>query len=206
MSVTEYKREFTRLRKYAPEMLVIEGEKCHKFEDGLNDLIWAHVIGFFHDEFSKIVTCALNVERVKKEEYERKERRQGKKNPGQSSSYQHQSKKFRGPQGSNQPTAQGLAQAIGSKTILLAPSVASALGGSSRGLNPPYCTHCGRNHKAKCWRLIDACLVCGSNEHKVKDCPKARSFIAPRTRGTILAVQKSASPSASRQATQTMGR
>ena len=81
MSVTEYQREFTRLSKYAPEMLVTEEEKCRKFEDGLNDHIRAHVTGFFHDDFSKIVTCALNVERVKKEEYERKERRQGKKNP-----------------------------------------------------------------------------------------------------------------------------
>ena len=118
MSVTEYQIEFTRLSKYALEMLVTEEEKCCKFEDGLNDHIWAHVTGFFHDDFSNMVTCALNVERVKKEEYERKERRQGKKNPGQSSSYRHQSKKFRGPQGSNQPTAQGPAQTTGSKTIL----------------------------------------------------------------------------------------
>ena len=41
-------------------------EKCHKFEDGLNDHIQAHVTVFCHDEFSKIVTCALNVEKVKK--------------------------------------------------------------------------------------------------------------------------------------------
>ena len=39
MSVTEYQREFTRLSKYAPEILVSEEEKCHRFEDGLNDLI-----------------------------------------------------------------------------------------------------------------------------------------------------------------------
>ena len=75
MSVTEYQREFTQLSKYALEMLITEKEKCRKFEDGLNDYIWAHATGFFHDDFSKIVTCALNVERVKKEEYERKERR-----------------------------------------------------------------------------------------------------------------------------------
>ena len=92
MSVTEYQRKFTRLSKYALEMLVTEEEKCRKFEDGLNDHIRAHVTGFFHDDFSKIMTCALNVERVKKEEYESKERRQGKKNLSQSSSYQHQSK------------------------------------------------------------------------------------------------------------------
>ena len=147
-----------------------------------------YVTGFSHDDFSKIVTYALNVERVKKEEYDRKERRQGKKNPGQSSSYLHQNKKFKGPQGSNQPTAQGSAQNIGSKATLPAPSIACAPGGSSRGPAPPYCTHYGRIHKGECWRLIGACLVCGSNEHKVKDCPRARSFTAPQTGGMVLVV------------------
>ena len=68
MSVTEYQREFTWLSKYAPEILVSEEEKCRRFEDGLNDLIRAHVTGFYNNDFSKIVACALNVERVKKEE------------------------------------------------------------------------------------------------------------------------------------------
>ena len=74
------------------------------------------------------MTCALNVERVKKEERERKDKRQGKKNLGPSSSQQQQRKKFRGPQGSNQPTT----QATGRNTTLLAPSVASTPGGASR--------------------------------------------------------------------------
>ena len=87
MSVTEYKRKFTRLSKYAPEILVSEEEKCRRFEDGLNDHIRAHVTGFFHEDFSKIITGALNVERVKKEENDRKERRRGKKQPGQSSAH-----------------------------------------------------------------------------------------------------------------------
>ena len=101
----------------------------------------------------------------------------------------------------------------GSKTILPAPSVPSAPGGSSRGPNPPYCTHCGRRHKGECWRLTGACLACGSNEHKIKDCPRARSFTSPRTGGTVSAIQNNnkdnksiASPSAPRQATQTIGR
>ena len=67
MSVTEYQREFTRLSKYAPEMLVTEEEKCRKFEDDPNDYIQAYVTGFSHDDFSKIVSCALNVERINKE-------------------------------------------------------------------------------------------------------------------------------------------
>ena len=66
MSVTEYQREFTCLSKYAPKMLVSEEDRCRKFEDGLNDHIQAHVTGFYYEDFSKIVTCALNVERVKK--------------------------------------------------------------------------------------------------------------------------------------------
>ena len=61
--------------------------------------------------------------------------------------------------------------------------------------------------------MTGACLVCGYSEHKVKDCPRARSFTAPQTRGTVAAVHKSkkdnksiASPSAPRQVTQTIGR
>ena len=56
-------------------------------------------------------------------------------------------------------------------------------------------------------------MACGSNEHKIKDCPRACSFTSPRTRGTVSAVQKSntknksvESPIALRQATQTIGR
>ena len=56
-------------------------------------------------------------------------------------------------------------------------------------------------------------MVCGSSEHKVKNYPRAHSFIAPRTWGIVSAVQKNnkdnksvASPSALRQVTQTIGR
>ena len=94
-----------------------------------------------------------------------------------------------------------------------APSVASASGGSSRGLVSPVCTHYGRRNKGECWRLTGACLAYGSNEHNIKDCPRARSFTSPLTGGTVSAVQKSnkdnksvASPIAPRQATHNIGR
>ena len=206
MSVTEYQREFTRLSKYAPEILVSEEEKCRRFEDGLNDHIRAHVTAFFYEYFSKIVTCALNVERVKKEERERKYKRQGKKNLGMSNSQQQQRKKFSGPQGSSQPTAQTTSR----NTTLPAPSVVSAPGGASRGQTAPHCSHYGRNHKGECWRLTGACLICGSKEHRARDCSRAHSFIAPQTGGTALVVQKGnksvASPSVPRQGTQTFCR
>ena len=43
VSVIKYQREFTRFSKFAPNMVVTEEEKCRKFEDSLNDHIWAHV-------------------------------------------------------------------------------------------------------------------------------------------------------------------
>ena len=56
-------------------------------------------------------------------------------------------------------------------------------------------------------------MVCGSNEHKVKDCSKARSFIAPQTRGIASIVHKEskenkrvASSNAPRTMTQPIGR
>ena len=53
-------------------------------------------------------------------------------------------------------------------------------------------------------------MSCGSNEHKTKDCPRARSFTSPQTGGTGSAVQRGnqsiASPSVPRQVTQTVSR
>ena len=153
------------------------------------------------------MTCALNVERVKKKENERKDKRQGKKNPGQSSlQQQQQRKKFKRPQGPNQPTA----QATGRNTTLPAPLVASAPGGVSKGQTAPHCSHCGKNHKGECWRLTGVCFICGSKEHRVRDYSRARSFTAPQTRGNVSSVQKGnksvASPSVPNQGTLTMGR
>ena len=68
-------------------------------------------------------------------------------------------------------------------------------------------------HKGDCWRLTSACLVCGSNEHKVKDYPRARSFTTPKTGVTVSAVQKGnkdkksdTSSNAPRTVTQPIGR
>ena len=90
------------------------------------------------------------------------------------------------------------------------PSVTSAPGGASRGQTAPHCFHCGKNHKGECWRLTGACLICGSKEHRARDCSRARSFTEPQTGGTTSVAKKGnksvASPSVPKQGTQTMGR
>ena len=65
MSVTEYQRDFTRLSKYAPEILVSEEEKCRRFEYDLNDHIRGHVTGFFQD-CDICIECGKSKERGKK--------------------------------------------------------------------------------------------------------------------------------------------
>ena len=58
--------------------------------------------------------------------------------------------------------------------------------------------------------MIGSCLSCGSNEHKIRDCPRACSFTAPQTWGTGSTVQRGnksiASPSVLRQVTQIVSR
>ena len=53
-------------------------------------------------------------------------------------------------------------------------------------------------------------MICGSKEHRARDCSRASSFTAPQTGNTTLVIQKGnksvASPSVPRQGTQTLGR
>ncbi|KAL5823180.1 hypothetical protein ACOSQ4_021080 [Xanthoceras sorbifolium] len=98
MTVTEYEREFVRLSKYARDIVVIKADKCRRFEDGLNDYICLQVAAVEFEDFTRLVSAALNVERIKKEEQARRDRGQQRRGAGPSSSYQPQSKKFKGPQ------------------------------------------------------------------------------------------------------------
>ncbi|KAL5774981.1 hypothetical protein ACOSP7_012538 [Xanthoceras sorbifolium] len=58
------------------------------------------VAAFEFEDFTRLVSAAMNVERIKKEEQARRDRGQQRRGAGPSSSYQPQSKKFKGPQSS----------------------------------------------------------------------------------------------------------
>ncbi|KAL5833299.1 hypothetical protein ACOSQ3_016973 [Xanthoceras sorbifolium] len=76
MTVTEYKREFVRLSKYAGDMVATEADRCRRFEDGLNDYIRLQVTALKFEDFTRLVSAVLNVERVKKDEQARRDRSQ----------------------------------------------------------------------------------------------------------------------------------
>ncbi|KAL5831310.1 hypothetical protein ACOSQ4_016664 [Xanthoceras sorbifolium] len=76
MTVTEYEREFVRLSKYARDMVATEVNRCRRFEDSLNDYIHLQVAALEFEDFTRLVSAALNVERFKKEEQARRDRSQ----------------------------------------------------------------------------------------------------------------------------------
>ncbi|KAL5803385.1 hypothetical protein ACOSQ4_031690 [Xanthoceras sorbifolium] len=76
MTVTEYKREFVRLSKYAQDMVATETDRCRRFEDGLNDYNRLQVATFEFEDFTRLVSAALTGERIKKEEQARRDRGQ----------------------------------------------------------------------------------------------------------------------------------
>ena len=40
------------------------------------------------------------------------------------------------------------------------------------------CPHCGKTHGGtECWMVAGKCLKCGSNDHKIKDCPRLQQGV-----------------------------
>ncbi|MQL69618.1 hypothetical protein Taro_001888, partial [Colocasia esculenta] len=40
------------------------------------------------------------------------------------------------------------------------------------------CPHCGKTHGgSECWMITGKCLKCGSNDHKIKDCPRLQQGV-----------------------------
>ncbi|KAL5756115.1 hypothetical protein ACOSQ2_020861 [Xanthoceras sorbifolium] len=148
MTVTEYERKFVRLSKYARDMVATKADKCRRFEDGLNDYIRLQVA--------------------------RRDRGQQRRVAGLSSSYQPQSKKFKGPQSSGPVQSQRPIPTA--RPGHSATSIASTPRSAARGPASVLCEYYGRKHPGECWKITGACLRCGSRDHFLRDCPQIRSI------------------------------
>ena len=77
--MAEYEKEFSHLRKYAPEPVLTKAFRCRQFEDGLHDSIkryLAPITSLQTVDFYQLVQAAMKVERL---ETRSKERFQKKK-------------------------------------------------------------------------------------------------------------------------------
>ena len=74
LSVAEYEKEFSHLRKYAPELVLTEAFRCNQFEDGLHDSIkryLAPMTSLQRVDFYQLVQAAMKVERLEASSKER---------------------------------------------------------------------------------------------------------------------------------------
>lgn len=64
--MAKYESEFTKLSRYAPELLGTRRKRCMYFQKGLNDEYKSKVVGHQYDDFSSLLGHALDLERIKK--------------------------------------------------------------------------------------------------------------------------------------------
>ena len=165
LSVAEYEKEFSHLRKYAPELVLTEAFWCSQFEDGLHDSIkryLAPMTSLQTVDFYQLVQAAMKVERL---ETSIKVRFQKKKfSRGASSS---SGKRAREPpvQSEYSSATRGRRQR---------PNVARSTGrgASVRQGEIPECPHCHRRHLGVCRIVTGGCFRCGSLEHLIAQCPR----------------------------------
>ncbi len=65
--MAEYEREFSRLSHYAVRLLSTSRERCKRFETSLKPSISLQVVGFKHNNFSELISQAIELERIESE-------------------------------------------------------------------------------------------------------------------------------------------
>ena len=165
LTVAEYEKEFNRLSKYAPELVLTEVFRCRQFEDGLHDSIkkyLAPMTSVQTVDFYQLVQAAMKVERL---ETSSKEKSQKKKFSRGASSSSGKRARESPPQSEYSSATRGRRQ--GSN---VAPSTGR---GASVGHGEiPKFPHCHRRHLGVCRLLTGGCFRCGSTEHFMENCPK----------------------------------
>ena len=74
LTVEEYEKEFSRLSKYAPELVLMETFRCRQFEDGLKEFIKRYlttVTSLQVVNLYQLVQAAMKIEKLKMKSQER---------------------------------------------------------------------------------------------------------------------------------------
>ncbi|XP_073045319.1 uncharacterized protein [Primulina eburnea] len=165
MTVAQYEAEFHRLIHYAPHYMEDEVRKRKKFVQGLKlDIRWA-TLSTEVTSYVSAVNQALRVEEdiktlLKKEEEEKKIRKPNFFEDNRKRKFEKKT----------QQVGQG-----------------EAVKGKVPRNNNKKCGYCGLpNHEEeKCWRKSGKCLICGSEQHRIQDCPKRTQKTQPTTKSKI---------------------
>ncbi len=86
--MAEYERNFSLLSHYARNLLTTSRDQCKWFEASLKPSLRMQVVGFRHENFSELISQALELERIEMEGAPKKgleEKEKGGKTTGQAS-------------------------------------------------------------------------------------------------------------------------
>ncbi|XP_027155432.1 uncharacterized protein LOC113755699, partial [Coffea eugenioides] len=192
LSVAEYETQFTKLSRFAPELVLTEQKRIRRFVQGLNVEIQEALAAAQLDTFGQTLEKAQRIETARgqvKSFHERKRRQPDSSHlvTGQSSQSESPSKKSQGtdglrPAGTLNQGKFGRGGRVGQE-----PQRSAQRGGPSAGIKP-ICGFCGANHTDEnCWKnsSIRRCYKCGSAEHLIAQCPKLqKEKPKPPTEGT----------------------
>ncbi|XP_071921742.1 uncharacterized protein [Coffea arabica] len=199
MSVAEYEIQFTKLSRFAPELIATEQRRVRRFVQGLNVELQESLAAVRIDTFADAVERAQRVEvaRAQVKSFQAKKRF----NPSSS----------REPTYGNTPPAK-VGRGTGGVTSPGAPRGALARGTGARnaggrnngirggpiGRGQPRntsqggraiipqmtCVYCKKpgHTMDSCWKRQGKCLKCGSSEHQISGCPSMQGGTTPNAR------------------------
>nr|XP_027076091.1 uncharacterized protein LOC113699941 [Coffea arabica] len=171
-SVAEYESQFTRLSKFAPELILTEQRRVRRFTQGLNVEIQKDLAVAQIHTFSDAVEKALLVENARLQVRNFQVKKRGFSASSSTQGDKGTPPKFgRGAGGGRQPgMTRGTPPRGGHNGR--GPQKSTSQGSSASVARGP-CGFCGKpNHtEDNCWRKERRCLRCGSAEHQIANCP-----------------------------------
>nr|XP_027109267.1 uncharacterized protein LOC113729140 [Coffea arabica] len=188
-SVAEYEVQFTKLSRFAPELIATEQRRVRRFVQGLNVEIQEGLAAVRIDTFADAVERAQRVEvaRAQVKSFQAKKRFAPSSSREPTYGNALPAKIGRRTSGVNSPGAPRGALARGTGARSAGGRDNGARGGPNgrgqsrnasqggRAITPQTtCGYCKRpGHTVDgCWRKQGKCLKCGSSEHQISGCPK----------------------------------
>ncbi|XP_071901271.1 uncharacterized protein [Coffea arabica] len=199
MSVAEYEVQFTKLSRFAPELIATEQRRVRRFVQGLNVELQESLAAVRIDTFAEAVERAQRVEvaRAQVKSFQSKKRFAPSSSREPTFGNAPPAKVGRGTSGVNSSGAPRGAQARGNGARNAGGRNIGARGGpigrgqprnrpqGGRAIVPQVtCAYCKKpgHSMDSCWKKQGRCLRCGSSEHQISGCPKVQEGTPQKAR------------------------
>ncbi|CAH2812188.1 MAG: hypothetical protein CBHOC_5372 [uncultured Caballeronia sp.] len=184
-TVAEYETQFTKLARYAPELVATEQRRIRKFIHGLNVELQEGLATTRIDTFGEAIEMAQRLESAKALVKNFQAKRKGVPSDGlesgEGSTPPPKVGRSTGSEGDFGPPRGARSQGSLAQGSQLSepPSERGSSGSVSQGRQPVVrCGYCGKaGHTVEiCWKKSKKCLKCGSAEHRVATCPRRKEI------------------------------